>query len=149
MERMEDHLLKIEIMLSDNCLPPGMVPAVPRQSQVIAQLQSRLELLEKISVLTDFAGVKGAPWTIRTKGSDSEQTEEELTPERLHTRTGNAIDTEMGGSVMIPTIPELLALGLPEHIINDNLSSRMIIYHRECRLHEMGFARLAPLQRGA
>ena len=48
MERMEDHLLKIEIMLSDNCLPPGLVPAVPLQSQMIAQLQSRLELLENV-----------------------------------------------------------------------------------------------------
>lgn len=83
-------------------------------------------MLEKISVLTDFEAVEGAARTILTKGSDGEQPEEELTPE--HARIGHRIDTEMGGSVMIPTIPELPALEVPENIIIENagyMESRM------------------------
>ena len=92
MARMEDRLLKIENMFNDTCLLLGLALAVQLQSQVIAPIQSRFDLLEKMCVLIDFAAIARAARSILTKGSDSEQADEEFTPERLRARTGSAMD---------------------------------------------------------
>ena len=49
----------------------GLASAVQLQSQVIAPIQSRFELLEEIYVPIDSAAIEGAARTILTKVSDS------------------------------------------------------------------------------
>ena len=62
------------------------------------------------SYCSDSAALDGGARTILTKRSDSEQADEEFTPERLGAQTGSALDAEMSGSMMILIVTELPVL---------------------------------------